>query len=103
MNIILDNLEESIVIFSEDRIEFINDTFLDLFKAFFSTELEHVKRDKQQIRKRDSFNSAFMNFFRSIFVERDNSYDQIESEQFELQKALLNQPILKVQGYKLKN
>lgn len=29
-----------------------------------------------------------------------NSFDQIASDQFELQKRLLNRPLLKVQGYK---
>lgn len=33
LSFILDNLEESIIIFSQDEIEYINDTCLDLFKS----------------------------------------------------------------------
>lgn len=64
MNFILDNLEESIVIFSPDRIEFINDTFIDLFKSFFSEEFKQSKLEKPAAKRDFSFFKQVKAFFR---------------------------------------
>ena len=65
MSIILDNLEESIVIFNQDSLEFINDTFLDLFRPFFKNEITFLsKKEIPCIPEVEKFSTSVFRFFR---------------------------------------
>lgn len=95
VNLILDNLEESIIIFNKKRVEFINDPFLDLFGSFFSSVLTHSNLDDLVHTEPASILKRIIDYFRSIFKTKEIFVDQTNANHVEMQERMLNFPIFR--------